>query len=92
MLKKIEYHIVDEIIINEKNKLYDLIVIEPGIVDYNKLQIMFGPINLTEKSHFFVIRIEKELKRLNDLLKQVSLPERRISIKARILLLEEALK
>ena len=92
LLSSIKYHIVDELIVNEKNKLYDLIVIEPGIVEYNKLQILFGPINLVEKSYFFVKRIEEEITRLNLLLKQVSLVERRISMKARIILLEEALK
>ena len=92
LLGTIEYHIIDEVIINEKNKLYDLIVIEPGIIEYNKLQILFGPINLVEKSYFFVFRIEEEIKRLKQLLNQVTLVERRISIKARIILLEEALK
>ena len=56
LLSTIKYHIIDEVIINEKSKLYDLIVIEPGIVEYNKLQILFGPVNLVEKSHFFVLR------------------------------------
>lgn len=92
LLSDIKFHIIDEVIINEKNKLYDLIVIEPGIVEYNKLQILFGPINLVEKSHFFILRIEEEIKRLKRLLDQVSLVERRISMKARIILLEEALK
>jgi len=92
ILSTIKYHIIDEVIVNEKNKLYDLIVIESGIVEYNKLQILFGPINLVEKSHFFILRIEEEIKRLKQILNQVSLVERRISIKARIILLEEALK
>ncbi len=92
ILSDIGYYIVDEIIINEKNKLYDLIVIEPGIMEYTNLQKIFGPINLKEKSHFFVIRIETEIKRLEELLQQVPSSERTIAIKARIMLLEEALK
>lgn len=92
ILHEINYHIVDELIINEKNKLYDLIIIEPGVSEYTKLEIIFGPINLAEKSYFFIKRINDELKRLNELLEQVQLTDRRISIKARILLLEEALK
>ncbi|MCK5388073.1 MAG: tRNA (adenine(22)-N(1))-methyltransferase TrmK [Candidatus Izimaplasma sp.] len=92
MLSTISYHIVDEVIINEKNKLYDLIVIEPGKKEYTSLEIIFGPLNLVEKSYFFTMRIDSELKRLNTLLNQVSSPDRRISIQARILLLKEALK
>ncbi len=92
VLSEINYHIIDELIINDKNKLYDMIILEPGIVEYTKLQILFGPVNLVQKSYFFILRIESELKRLHNLLKTVSLPERRRSIKARILLLEEALK
>ena len=92
ILSKIKYYIIDELIINEKNKLYDMIVIEPGLVEYNNLQILFGPVNLLEKPHFFIMRIEKELKRLKTLLSQISIDERRIEIKAQILLLEEALK
>lgn len=91
-LSEIKYHIIDELIINDRGKLYDLLVIEPGIVEYNRLQILFGPVNLKEKSYFFIQRIEKEIDRLNKLLKDVSLIERRVSIKARIMLLEEALK
>ncbi|MCK5762369.1 MAG: tRNA (adenine(22)-N(1))-methyltransferase TrmK, partial [Candidatus Izimaplasma sp.] len=92
MLGTINYHIVDEVIINEKNKLYDLMIIEPGKEDYTSLEIMFGPRNLVEKTYFFVLRIKSELKRLNTLLNRVDTPDRRISIKARILLLKEALE
>ncbi len=92
ILDIIEFHIVDEDIINEKNKLYDLIIIETGIVYYNKLQIEFGPINLKKKSRFFIIRIKNEITRLNNLLNQISLEERKTTIKTRISLLKEALK
>lgn len=92
ILHKIGYYIVDELIINDKGKYYDLIIIEPGTVDYTKLQIVFGPINLKEKPRFFVKRIEEELERLKELLLSISLVDRRITIEARIVLLEEALK
>ncbi len=92
VLNKVDYHIVDELIIDEKKQLYDLIVIEPGKAEYNDLQILFGPINLLEKSHFFISRNEKEISRLQNLLKIITSTEKRISIKAKILLLEEALK
>ena len=92
ILDRIEFHIVDEDIIKEKNKLYDLIIIELGKVHYNNLQIEFGPINLIEKSHFFIHRIKNEIARLNELLIQITIEERKISIKKRISLLKEALK
>ncbi len=92
ILSKIKYYIIDELIINEKNKLYDMIIIEPGLIEYNELQILFGPINLSLKPHFFIMRIEKELKRLETLLPQISITMRRTEIKAQILLLKEALK
>ena len=92
ILSSIEFRIVDELIVNEKNKLYDLIIIEPGLEEYSKLEMIYGPINLRDKPHFFVKRIEKEINRLMTLLPQISSNERIIAIKARILLLEEALR
>ena len=92
ILYEIGYYIVDELIINDRGKYYDMIIIEPGTVEYTQLQIVFGPVNLKEKPHFFVKRIEEELERLNKLLLSISLVDRRIAIKARIVLLEEALK
>ncbi len=92
MLKSIDFFIIDELIVNEGNKLYDLLVIEPGKEKYTSLQIEFGPINLINKSHFFVQRIEKEMERLEILSRKVDDSERLLSIDTSIALLKEALK
>lgn len=92
ILNSIGYHIVDELVINEHNKLYDLIIIEPGKAVYSPLEMLFGPVNLKMKSHYFVFRIQKEIERLNSLLNKVNDIERVKEIESRLVSLEEALK
>jgi len=92
VLSSIDYYIIDELVISETNKFYDLIILEKGKPEYSPLQIMFGPVNLKIKSHYFVLRIQKELNRLYSLLEELNDSERVSEIKKTIALLEEALK
>jgi len=92
ILNKINFKIIDELIIKENDKLYDLLVIEKGIMLLNELDISFGPINLKIKSHFFIERINIEISNLKNIISKITKANRIEKINARIALLEEALK
>ncbi len=91
-LMQLHYQIEDEQIINDKNKLYDLIVAKQGIIQYDQLQLTFGPINLQNKSTIFITQLTSEITRLKKLLETVSSPKRITEITKELTLLEEALK
>lgn len=91
-LSGIGFKIVEEIVLMDASKLYDIIVIERGIAKYNNLELAFGPINLREKPYYFVKRIEKEIKNLTEITTKVIDPSQKLQILARIKLLEEALQ
>ncbi len=91
-ITKLGYYIRDEEVIEEKNKFYDLLIFERGKVQYSNLQMAFGPINISKKTPSFTKKIEKELLRLNNLLTEITSPNRQKEIEAEITLLKEALK
>ena len=91
MLKEINFRIIDELVIKDGRKYYDIIVIESGESNLTSFECEFGPINLKTKPFFFQERVEKEMAKLNRVLD--TMPEvHRLSVKARIELLKEALK
>lgn len=48
-----KWKIVNEIILKEEGKIYEVIVLEKGEADYNDLELLMGPILLKEKSTVF---------------------------------------
>lgn len=89
-LKELKYQIIDELVIKENHKYYDIIVIEKGSKNYSSFEVMFGPINLKQKPFFFIERIDKEITKLNKVLPNIPGDQQKISLLARIKLLEEA--
>lgn len=91
-LVDIGFHIVDELVLNDNRKTYDLIVADLGVVKYSKLELQFGPINLKEKPYFFVRRIEKEMAKLTKVLPHITTQSRKEEIESRLKLLKEVIK
>lgn len=91
ILSEIGFKIIEEVILMDNKKFYDIIVLERGQQKLNTLEELFGPINLQDKSYFFTLRIKKEMDSLNRVLQQVTAKEDIIRIKARLELLKEAL-
>ena len=92
ILKHIGFKIVEEVVLLDSQKLYDVIVLERGIQELSKLEEIFGPINLREKPYFFTLRIEKELEHLHKIEALIHSKDEKIQLLARIKLLEEALQ
>lgn len=92
ILSDINYRIIDELVLKENRKYYDIIVIEKGQKEYTNFEIQFGPINLLHKPHFFIERIDKEITKLNKILPNIPTDQQKVSVLAKIKLLEEAKK
>lgn len=86
------FSIIDELVLKEGRKYYDIIVFEKGHQTLSSFEFEFGPINLKLKPLYFKERIEKEISNLKNIKKNMEDPSHKIAIEARILLLEEALK
>lgn len=91
-MNKLGYQVVDELVLQDGKKYYDVIVFEAGVEKLSSFECEFGPVNLKLKPYFFVEKIEKEKRNLNNILVKTETPSHRIAIEARLLLLEEALK
>ena len=55
-----EWKIVDEQILKEDNKIYEIIVLEKGEGTYNELEMMVGPYLLERKSDIFIEKWKRE--------------------------------
>ncbi|WP_252502928.1 tRNA (adenine(22)-N(1))-methyltransferase TrmK [Sporosarcina sp. Marseille-Q4943] len=55
------WRIVDEQILKEDNKIYEIIVLEKGDVEYGELEMLVGPYLLKQKSDVFFEKWKREL-------------------------------
>ncbi len=92
ILPEINCKIVDEIVFLDGHEIYEIVVIEKGFQKLSNLEQLFGPINLREKPYYFVKMLTLELDKLHRILEQISDPMQRLPIKAKIQLIEEALR
>lgn len=73
LLQAKQYHIIHESIIEENDKIYEIIVAEYAktAISYNEFELTFGPLLLNEKSHVFKIKWQSELKKYKSIKKQL---------------------
>jgi len=84
ILPEIGFMILDELVFEEHGRIYDLLVLERGKKNYTDLEIEYGPKNLKEKPHFFIKRIEKEIKKYENIMPLVTTKEQQAEIDAKI--------
>lgn len=65
------FYIVDEIILDENEKVYEIIVAEKGNVKYSEKELYFGPILSDIKSELFIKKHNDELSKLKRILSQI---------------------
>ena len=92
ILKEIGFKLIDELVIKDNHKYYEILVIEPGQQELTTFEEEFGPVNLKLKPHFFIERIEKEIAKLEKVAKTLNNSSSSIGVKARIQLLKEAIR
>lgn len=91
ILKDIQYKIYDELVFEDQKKIYDIIVIEKGVSTLSETEIAFGPINLKNKPHYFLKRLNHEYEYLSIVLKNVENEDEKSKIQARLKQIEEVL-
>ena len=70
------FTIIDEGIIEEKNKYYEIIILKPGFNnEYNYEDFLLGPILKLNKNDLFFNKWNKRLNELNNILEQINNPE-----------------
>lgn len=90
-LLDIGFQIVDEQIIHEGKKCYEIVVAEVGKASYTEKELVFGPINLRHKTKDFIKKLEHDLEQLNRLLLEIPTEVRQLEIQKEIKLIEEVL-
>lgn len=66
-LQKLNYHIIDEEILEEKGHLYEIVVAEYGAFNMTEEALKFGPFLMENKNELFVKKWERELDALNNI-------------------------
>lgn len=72
-LQKHEFRLIDEAILEENGKIYEVIVAEPGQMQLSEIEERFGPYLLRHISPIFVKKWTKELAKLESALEQIPL-------------------
>lgn len=82
------FTIIDEIVLEDSNKFYDIIVIERGKANYTKEEITYGPINLIGRPYYFTKRLQKELEQYKSIVSGLEPGDRRSELQQLIKELE----
>ncbi len=92
ILEKIDYKIVDEIILEDQNKIYEMIILEPGKSQLSKLEVQFGPYNMKNKPYYFLKKINKQIDVLEEIIKKVNKEAEKSDIQHKINVLKEVIQ
>lgn len=78
-----EWLIVDEAILKEDGKIYEIIVLEKGTATYDELDLLVGPFLLQAKSAVFLEKWEREMAEWQRVLSSLEQAEQTEAIEAR---------
>jgi tRNA (adenine22-N1)-methyltransferase len=92
ILPDIGFKIHDELVVKDGKRLYDIIVLEKGKSTLTDIEILYGPINLQLKPHYFIEKLKKELEYLEIVIKNTSDLNKQNEINRKIDFIKEALK
>jgi tRNA (adenine22-N1)-methyltransferase len=76
----LDYKIINEFVIEESPRFYDVLIVEKGNAQYTQLDLKYGPINLRYKSPSFLKRLKKDYLQLNAIVKNVEHPSKKEEI------------
>ena len=68
---KLGYKIVDEVMVEDNNKIYTIMKLNKGSIHYTKKELYFGPILLKQNNKLFMKNAKREYDKLNILLKML---------------------
>lgn len=78
-----DWTIIDEAILKEDGKIYEIIVLEQGTATYDELELLVGPFLLQAKSAVFLEKWERELTEWQRVLSSLEQAEQTAAIEAR---------
>jgi tRNA (adenine22-N1)-methyltransferase len=70
MLTDINFKIKDELVLEEQNKIYDVMILERGNEDLTEDEILYGPVNIKQKPFYFLKKMNQEIIRTEFILSQ----------------------
>ena len=92
MLTKINYKIVDELVLEEQNKIYNVMILEKGYQELTEDEIMYGPVNLKQKPFYFLKKMNQEIIRTEFILAQKTTDSDKQSLEHKLAKLKELLQ
>ncbi len=66
-----EFKIDKELIIEERNRIYEIIIATPGTMNLTDEETFFGPLLLKEKSDIFIKKYQEELESLEKVISNI---------------------
>lgn len=91
ILNDINYKIKDELVLEDQNKIYDIIVLEQGTQTLTEDEIYFGPVNLKQRPFYFLKKINQEIIQTEFVLTQVTNEEEKTELQNKLKKLRELL-
>jgi len=88
-IETIGFQLIDELVLEDQQKMYEILVVEKGSQTLTDKEIEFGPINLIQKPYYFIKKVQRELDHLQSILNNIEQPEERLKVESRIQLLQE---
>ena len=64
---QLDYHIIDEEIMEEKGHIYEIVIAEYGHKELKEVELKFGPILMNSKSALFIKKWNRELEALKNI-------------------------
>ncbi len=91
VLNSINFKIKDELVLEDQNKIYEVIIADKGNESLSEDEIKFGPINLKQKPFYFLKKIQQEIIQTEYVLSKVSNEQEKQSLENRLSKLRELL-
>ncbi|GEA94599.1 SAM-dependent methyltransferase [Weissella viridescens] len=66
-----QYQITDERVLLDDGHYYEVVVAEPGTVEYNAMQLAFGPVNMVKNDSIWRQKWEREQGRMEKIMQQL---------------------
>jgi len=92
ILPNIGYRIIDEIVLEDSKKIYEIIVLEKGTSELSEIETQFGPVNLRFRPHFFIKKLNIEIVKLESIYDSIPDAVEQERVAKRIELLKEVLR
>lgn len=86
------FRIINEEVIMDKEKYYQIIIAEPGSMNLTELELEFGPLNISEKSTCFIRYMKKLINQLELALPNIKNQIEYDKVNKRIITLKEIIK